>query len=378
MTNTGARVVQPGSPRAASGAARLLLVLVQVVGAAALLAYPAVLLAGVMGIAAPGSGLRATLGRLVLAASLTYPLVWAVLFWLSWRAIRRGRTGLAFALSAPPFAATIAGATLLAASSRQSTAIVRGYEDGRLREAERAKGENPLAGALLLFERGALSREELEGAIAVASAEELSRPVERRGVEVPGVRVQRAPGVPPAPARRRTPLAIALEGSALFRTLETRPGDGLAEAARLLLARGARLSDEEEADEPKLVWLAGVVATGTVLPDRNAAAENPLVWTLVTSGRPDDPAVAQAVYAAARREPGLLRKPTATYGTPLRAALLRGLNERARDLIRNGAVLSEDERQVPSLARQLERFLALPVNEELRGAYGAAVLPGPP
>lgn len=365
-----------GGARAASPAVRVLLVVVQLVGAAAVLAYPAVLLAGVMGIAAPGSGPRAALGRVVLAASLAYPLVWAVLFWPSWRALRRGRTGLAFALSVPPFVATIAGAALLAASGRQATAIVRGYEAGRVREAERAKGENPLAGALLLFGRGAISRQELESAIAAASAEELSRPVDVRPVEVPGLKVQQAPGVPPAPVKRRSPLAIALEGSVLFRRLETRPGDGLAGAARMLLDRGARLSDEEQAGEPKLVWLAGVVAKGIALPDRSAEAENLLVWTLVTAGRPDDPAVAQAVYAAARREPDLLRTPTATYGTPLRAALLRGMDERARDLIRNGAVLSEEERRIPSLARQLERFLALPVNEGLRGANGEA--PGRP
>lgn len=377
MTNRGNGAAGQARPRVASPAARVLLVLVQVVGGAAILAYPAVLAAGVMGIAGPGSGPRAFLGRLVLAASLAYPLVWVVLFWLSWRALRRGRTGLAFALSAPPFVATLAGLALLVASSRQSAAIVRGYETGRIREAERAGGENPLAGSLLLFERGVLSREQLHEAIRTAEAAELSRPVERRPVEVPGVRVQRAPGVPPAPVRYRTPLAIALEGSALARTLESRPDDGLAEAARLLLARGARLSDEEEAGEAKLVWLAGVVAKGTALPDRSAETENPLVWAIVSSRRPDDPAVAQAVYAAASREPGLLRKPTTTYGTPLRASLLRGMDERARDLIRNGAVLSEEEQRVPSLAGQLERFLALPVNEGLRGTYGAARLEPP-
>lgn len=191
MANANAGTGVPGAraPRGGRPAARVLLVLLQVVGALGVLAWPAVLLAGVMGIAAPGEGLRAALGRLVLAASVTYPVVWALLFWLSWRAFRRGRTALALALSMPPFAATLAGLVLLASGSRQATAIVRGYEAGRVREAERAGSENPLAGALLLFERGALSRQELEGAIAAASAEELSGPVERRPVEVPGVRV---------------------------------------------------------------------------------------------------------------------------------------------------------------------------------------------
>lgn len=366
---------RPGT-RGGGGAApfvRVLLVLVQLVGALAIVAYPAVLVAGVMGIAAPGSGLRASLGRLVLAASLTYPVVWGLLFWLSWRAFRRGRTGLAFLLSAPPFAVTVTGLALLAAGAGQARAILRGYEAGQVREAERAKTESPLAGSLLLFERGTLTWRELEEAIRAADPAELSRPVERRPVEVPGLKVQRQPNVPPEPVRRRTPLAIALEGSALGRTLETKPDDGLAEAARLLLARGARLSDEEKAGEPKLVWLATVVSSGNVLPDRRTATENPLVWTLVTTERIDDPQVARAIYAAAHREPDQLRRPTTTYGTPLRAALLRGMNDRARDLIRTGALLSEEERRVPSLARQLDRFLELPINDGLRRTYEAGL-----
>ena len=66
------------------------------------------------------------------------------------------------------------------------------------------------------------------------------------------------------------------------------------EIEALRLSRPIFLSE----GEAKLVWLAGVVAKGTALPDRSAETENPLVWAIVSSRRPDDPAVAQAVTFA--------------------------------------------------------------------------------
>ena len=339
------------------------------------MAWPAVLLAGVMGMAAPGGGPAAFAARVALAASLAYPVAYALLFWLSWRALARGRTGLAFALSALPLAVTAGAGLVLAFGALEARSIVRGAEAGRVREAERVKGESSLAGSLLLFEEGRIGWPELRDAIRGAGAGELSLPVALRPVEVPGLRVQRHPGAPPDPVRRRTPLAIALGASPAARTLESRADDRFLEAARELLARGARLSEEEEG-EAVLSFLASAVAQGTTIPDRRAAEENPLVWTIVASPPADEPRVAEAVYAAARREPELLRRPTTTYGTPLRAALLRGRNERARDLILNGAVLSARERTLPGAARPLDRFLALPVNERLRAAYESALRAG--
>lgn len=351
--------------------ARIALLLVQAVGAIALLAWPAVLLATVMAVAAPAKGPGAAIVRMGLAVVPLYPVVWGLLYWASWRALRRGRPGLALALSTPPLLATLAGAGALASSSRQAASIVREYAEGGVREARRVAEEHGLAGALLLFERGELSREELLEAVRVADASELSRPAERRPVAVPGVTVTKPASAPPDPVRRSTPLAIALSGSGLARRLETVEPDPLLDAARALLVRGARLSEDEETSEPRLAWLAEVVARGTVLPDRAAEAENPLVWTIVTAAPAEESLAAQAVYAAAHREPELLRRPTTTYGTPLRAALLVRRFDRARDLLRNGALLSEEERRRPGVAGDLDRFLALPVNEEVRGIHAA-------
>lgn len=363
---------RPGSGAGRSGApARIALFLVQAGGALGLLAYPGVLLATVMAVAAPGQGLRANLVRGALSLVLLYPVAWGVLFWASWRALGRGRPALALALSAPPLAATLIGAALLASSSHRAASIVKEYAAGEVLEARRVEAESGLAGALLLFERRELSREALLEAVRTADMSELSRPVERRPVAVPGVTVTRSASAPADPVRRTTPLAIALGRSALAKNLATVEPDPLLEAARALLERGARLSGNEEAAEPRLVWLAQVVARETVLPDRRAEAENSLVWAIVTAAPGEEPRVASAIYAAARREPELLRRPTTTYGTPLRAALLVGRNDRARDLLRNGALLSGEERLIPSVAGDLDRFLALPVNEEVRKIHDA-------
>ncbi len=371
----GSESTVPGSPGSGTGrpgaGARVALVLLQAGGAVSLFAYPAMLLATVMAVAAPGQGLRANLVRGALSLVLLYPVAWGFLFWASWRALGRGRTALAMALSTPPLAATLVGAALLASSSQRAASIVKEYDAGRVREARRVGEEHSLAGALLLFERGEVSPEELLEAVRKADASELSRPAERRPVAVPGLTVKRTAAAPADPVRKSTPLAIALGGSSLAKNLVTADPDPLLDAARALLARGASLSPEEEAGEPRLAWLAEVVARGTVLPDRRAEAENALVWVIVTSERGEEPRVASAIYAAARREPELLRRPTTTYGTPLRAALLVGRNDRARDLVRNGALLSGEERLIPSVVRDLDRFLALPVNEEVRGIHDA-------
>lgn len=368
--NAALRGPGAGARRPGAGA-RVALVLLQAGGAVGLLAYPAILLSTVMAVAAPGQGLRATVVRGASSLVLLYPVAWGLLFWASWRALGRGRTALALALSTPPLAATLVGAALLASSSHRAASIVKEYEAGWLREARRVGEESSLAGALLLFERGEVSREELLEAVRKADASELSRPAERRPVAVPGVTVTRTAAVPADQVRKSTPLAIALGGSALAKNLATVEPDPLLDAARALLARGARLSPEEEAGEPRLAWLAEVVERGTALPDRTAEAENPLAWVIATAPRGEEPRVASAIYAAARREPELLRRPTTTYGTPLRAALLVGRSDRARDLLRSGALLSAEERLVPSVVRDLERFLALPVNEEVRGIHDA-------
>jgi hypothetical protein len=52
------------------------------------------------------------------------------------------------------------------------------------------------------------------------------------------------------------------------------------------------------------------------------------------------------------------------YGSPLKVAILRKMNGTIGTLIYNGAVLAPAERQVPSLARQLEEVVQNPLYRE--------------
>ena len=75
------------------------LLLLQAIGALSILAYPAVLIANVMSIAAPGHTFRRSLPFVLLSF---YPLVWIVLDVFAWRAMSRGAIALAFGLSSIP------------------------------------------------------------------------------------------------------------------------------------------------------------------------------------------------------------------------------------------------------------------------------------
>jgi hypothetical protein len=80
------------------------LIVLQVMGALSILAYPFVLLANIMSLAAPGHTARTTLAWVLLSL---YPFVWIALDIFAWRAMARGAVGLAFGLSSVPAAATI-------------------------------------------------------------------------------------------------------------------------------------------------------------------------------------------------------------------------------------------------------------------------------
>jgi hypothetical protein len=86
------------------------LILLQAVGALSILAYPAVLIANVMSIAAPGQTFRRALPFVLL---LFYPLVWIVLDVFAWRAMARGGVRLAFGLSSIPALACLLVAGVL-------------------------------------------------------------------------------------------------------------------------------------------------------------------------------------------------------------------------------------------------------------------------
>jgi hypothetical protein len=75
------------------------LIVLQVVGGLSILVYPAVLIANIMAMAAPGHKVITSLPWVLLSF---YPIVWGLLFWLSWRAMARGAVRLAFAMSSIP------------------------------------------------------------------------------------------------------------------------------------------------------------------------------------------------------------------------------------------------------------------------------------
>src|SRR5215469_17922048 len=80
------------------------LLLLQAVGALSIFAYPAVLVANIMSIAAPGHTFRRSLPWVLLSL---YPLVWILLDVLAWRAMARGAVRLAFGLSSIPVLACL-------------------------------------------------------------------------------------------------------------------------------------------------------------------------------------------------------------------------------------------------------------------------------
>jgi hypothetical protein len=169
-------------------------------------------------------------------------------------------------------------------------------------------------------------------------------------------------------------LRIALRSTHLASSLDSSlaPRHSL-EIVRLLLARGAKLSADELETDPDTVWVARAIERGVTLPDRAAAQENPLVWTIVTARAQDERSLEAAIESAAASDRALLSRVTPAYGTPLRAALLRKFNRAAEILIARGATLSAMEADTPSVARQLDALFAESSNPQLRDVYESSV-----
>ena len=89
---------------------RIVLILLQALGALSLLPYPAVLVANVMSIAGEGPrGMQRLIAAIPYILLSLYPLVWIALFMQSWRLLAKGAPALAFGLSFVPLVATAAG-----------------------------------------------------------------------------------------------------------------------------------------------------------------------------------------------------------------------------------------------------------------------------
>jgi hypothetical protein len=326
------------------------LLVMQGVGAVTLLFYPGVVLATIMSVGSQrggDAGLLALIGYVLLAASIAYPVIWAVLWWSSWRALRRGEDRRALVLSTPPAALVFIGVV-----GMMVMALLTSMGIGDRHEAILARQQNPLAASIIEFPNGTLNWRELQDEIRNADPALLSTEVEYDG----------------------TPLRIALRSTKLASSLDSSaaPRHSL-EIVRLLLARGAKLSAAELETDAAMVWVAQAIERGISLPDRGAAQENPLVWTIVTAPAQDERSLEAAIESAAAKDRALLTRVTRAYGTPLRAALLRKFNRAAEQLIARGATLSAPEANTLSVARQLDTLLAESSNPQLRDVYERSV-----
>jgi hypothetical protein len=326
------------------------LLVLQGVGAVTLLFYPGVIVATMMAVGAQrggDAGLVALMGPMLLAVSFAYPVIWAGLWWSSWRALRRGETGRALLLSAPP-----AALAFLGVGGTMVVALLASMGVGDRHEALLARQQNPLAASLIEFPNGSLNWRELQQEIRNADPALLSKAVEYDG----------------------TPLRIALRSTNLASSLDSSlaPRHSL-EIVRLLRARGATLSTAELDTDAEAVWVAHTIEGGVTLPDRGAAQENPLVWTIVTARAQDERSIEAAVESAVANDRALLNRVTRTYGTPLRVALLRKFNRAAELLIARGATPSRTEADIPSFARQLDTLLAESSNPQLRDLYERSI-----
>jgi hypothetical protein len=245
--------------------------------------------------------------------------------------------------------------------------MMRDYEASRSRIGHTVAAENPLAGALLLFETGDVTWDSLRSAIESATGEQLNKPVTVPMAEIPGVVVTTFES---ALAKPQSPLALALQRSHLDRAYQNDAvNPRFLEAARLMMARGAQLSLDEEQFDAGLAWMAEILPRGVALPDPRADQENPLAVRIISATAATDAEVSNLIHEYSRTRPELLSKPTTTYGTPLRAALVRSAPNHVYTLLYTGALLSERERELPSLTHALDRFLNNPVNASLRERY---------
>lgn len=226
----------------------------QIAGAVTLLAYPGVLIASFMslgGESRSSSGLATAVASVLLVGSLLYPVIWGVLWFLSWRAFKRGRPKLAALLSAPPLLCLAAFVGLLMAGRVYEGWVGRGDRAYPAKELARVEAINPLLADTMRFENGELSFDDFNAAIRRADRQHLSTAVELRNAGIPGVNMPLKVNQP-QPILKRTPLGFLLERSVFgpggpdFDPAQARPG--YVEFARLMVARGATLAPEEIKD----------------------------------------------------------------------------------------------------------------------------------
>ena len=318
---------------------RIVLVVLQAVGAVSLLPYPAILAANAMQIAAEG---QQGFGRLTSALPYVllslYPAVWLGLYGWSWRAIAHGGTARAFTLSSIPAALSLAGFAWFLMWGQED----RKCEDTRVEQIRKqVEAVNPLAWTIMRS-AGPFDDPGAPPLPAAAAIVEISKaPVANLNVPV---------------GDYGTPLAIALR---YLRSRAVTPSqEDRLRVVKALLARGAALAPGERSNLLYASLLRQASAGG---PD-TTASENPLVWRIRNRE-----VQARQPFALRTDELPLLNVTTRRYGTPLWAALSNMDDALAVNLIEAGARLSPEEAGDPAGAAALSELFR--GSEALRSRY---------
>jgi hypothetical protein len=320
------------------------LIVIQVVGGLSILAYPFVLLANIMSLAAPG---QTRAGAIGLALLSLYPIVWIVLYVISWRAMARGAVGLAFGLSSIPLVPCllVAGLYVYGWMSFARGSFLQPQGDVR----HKIEPANPLLWAV--WSVGGENRYPpgpslpADGAMrAVQAHPEL--------VNIP---------VPPY----GSPLKVAVENLSL--NFDGTPIGypprqyELMRVVMALVSKGAHFSPGEETNLRNSWRLRRAMYNEPITTER----ENPLVWRILTRKRDG-----VTIFTLQPEDKPLLNTSTKLHGTPLYAALLQDAPDAISAVVNAGGRLSASEERDPAASAALQHVLAK--DASVRWSYGRA------
>jgi hypothetical protein len=338
------------------------LIALQVVGGLSILAYPVVLLANIMSLAAPGHNLANSLPWVLLSF---YPFVWIGLYVFAWRAMARGAVRLAFGLSSIPAFACAIGFGIYVFSWISFGLGMAGVGKGGLHSVT-YPDHNPLVDSITL------AGQDIQLAPGPAAA------VEKALHEIdanPTLVNRSVPG-------HGTPLNVAL-GNLSISLDGTINGDRQRQHDRIrlvraLVAHGGHLNSNEATDLRKTWALRRALYDGPV----TTRSENPLVWRIVTHDRGDSKPFnpltdklpprrdGPAAFSLKVDEMPLLNRSTRLHGTPLYAALLEDARDACSVIIKAGGRLSADEERDPAASAALQSVFER--DRDLRSAYTEA------
>jgi hypothetical protein len=319
------------------------LIVLQALGSLSILAFPFVLPANIMSVAAPG---QSRMGATALVLLSTYPLVWIALYVISWRAMARGAVGLAFGLSSIPLVPCLFAAGLLMYGW---IGFMRGFQGPATDAQRKLEPANPLLWAVW----------SVGGENRFPAGPSLPADRALRAIDAHPSLVN--VGVPPY----GSPLKVAVEN--LSMNLDGMPIGyiprqyELMNVVRVLVAHGARFGPGETANLRNQWLLRRALFDGPIATE----SENPLVWRILTRKRDG-----VTPFSMQPGEEPLLNKSTRLHGTPLYAALLQDAPDAYTGVIKAGGRLSAGEERDTATVAALEWVLAR--DFDLRRAYAKA------